>query len=904
MKNKIYKLIFSLVFGTGISAFAQMNCGTTEALKKLYLQHPELGQLQDNDNSSFSHRSADDSTVYIIPMVFHVIHTNGTENISDAQIYDQMAILNRDFRMLNSDAAVVSASNSGGIDSAFMNHAADCRIEFRLAQLDPNGNCTNGIDRIYSHKTNNADDNSKLNPWPRDKYLNIWVINTMASVGTAGYAYYPGATAGPLYPYDGIIILNDYIGSIGTSNVNSSRALTHEIGHYLNLPHTWGSTNDPGVACGDDGVSDTPVTKGHTACGIVDKYGHVCTFRALNDAVYKFNDVTPSTGTIDPTSTVVSDNLILSSFKANGVGANPVSNGKFEFDNWGLGAADGVNTYASYTGVVNTSKYYEFTVSPKTIDSSMVLSGLSFTVNRSATGPRTWVVRSSLNNFASNLNVVGIAASHTGLSTQPSTTPNVFMMKYDSTASQVGCKISLLATTYTRVNPVTFRIYAYNAEDAAGSFGIDSVRITGTNGVIENTENFMDYSYCSKMYTNGQKDRMRTALQSSVSSRNNLWASANLAATGVSSPQVCVPSPEFFSNKTRICAGNSVIFTKNVLFATPDSVRWTFYGGSPATSTSMSPVSVNYPTSGLYKVVLKAYSAAGSDSIVKTDFIRVDPSYADIPFDGSFTEDFENTSDFYWKWQVNNYDNNAAQWFVDNNTGYLSNKSVVMTAHNNYQYDVDDLVSPSFDLSYTSGNIMTFRCAAASRAGAAADVTDVLKVYSSVNCGQTWVLRATFEDSTLINNGYNPNYFAPTTSSQWALRTVPLPSSVVSGNVRFKFEYTTGFASNNVYIDDINISGVVGIDENIDAVSTLSVYPNPTSQTSTISYHLEKKSSVRIEVLDVLGKVVFSEANSNQTEGDHSLTISKENLNLRNGVYFIKFNVNDRVATKKLIITQ
>ncbi|MCE3280686.1 MAG: hypothetical protein K0S44_2877 [Bacteroidetes bacterium] len=916
MKNKFYKLIFSLVFGTGISAFAQLNCGTTEALKKLYLQHPELGQLQDNDNSSFSHRSADDSTVYIIPMVFHVIHTNGSENISDAQIYDQMAILNRDFRMLNSDAAVVSASNSGGIDSAFMTRAADCRIEFRLAQLDPNGNCTNGIDRIYSHKTNNADDNSKLNPWPRDKYLNIWVINTMASVGTAGYAYYPGATAGPLYPYDGIIILNDYIGSIGTSNVGSSRALTHEIGHYLNLPHTWGSTNDPGVGCGDDGVSDTPVTKGHTGCSTVDKYGHVCTFRNLSDAVYKFNDVTTTSGTTDPTSTATTDNILLSSFTANGVSANSVSNGRFEFSNWGLGAPNGGNfnadtTYNTFTGTVNTSKYYEFTVYPKSVDSSMVLSSVSFTVNRSATGPRTWVVRSSINNFASNLTPT-ISPTNTNLwipklfqtpPTPPATT-TVFMMKYDSTASQVGCKVNLLATSFTRVSPVTFRIYAYNAEDAAGTFGVDSVRISGTNGVIENTENFMDYSYCSKMYTNGQKDRMRTALQSSVSYRNNLWTSANLAATGVSSPQVCVPSPDFYSNKTRICAGNTVVFTKNILNATPDSVRWTFYGGSPATSTSMSTVTVTYPTAGLYKVALTAYTAAGSDSIIKMDFIRVDATYADIQYDGSVTEDFEDDADFYGKWQINNYDSNPGSWNVTNSTGYLSNKSVVMTAHDNYQYDVDDLVSPSYDLSFTSGNVMTFRCAAASRAGSGADVNDVLKVYSSINCGQNWVLRATFADSTLINNGYNPNYFVPTTASQWALRTVPIPASVATGNVRFKFEYTTGVASNNVYIDDINISGVVGIDENIDAVSTLSVYPNPTSQTSTVSYRLTKKSSVRIEVLDVLGKVVFAEANSNQTEGDHSLTISKENLNLRNGVYFIKFIVNDRAATKKLIITQ
>jgi PKD repeat protein len=477
-------------------------------------------------------------------------------------------------------------------------------------------------------------------------------------------------------------------------------------------------------------------------------------------------------------------------------------------------------------------------------------------------------------------------------------------MKYDSTQSQIGTKFILVASSYSRVDSVTFRIYAYNAEDALGTFGIDSVYIAGTNGFLENTQNFMDYSYCSKMYTYGQKGRMRATLESSISQRNNLWSAANLAATGVLTPQVCKPKPEFFVNKDRVCAGDIVKFTPNILYGTPDSVRWTFYGGTPSTSTANAAVNVTYASAGLYKAVLTAYNAGGTDSIVKTDYIRVDPSWADVAYDGSFTEDFQNTSDFYWKWQVKNYDNNPSTWYVASNAGYLSTKSVVMTAHNNYRYDVDDLVSPSYDLSFTSGNVMTFRCAAASRAGAGADVNDMLKVYISTNCGQSWALRATFKDSTLINAGYDPYYFTPTSSSQWALRSVNILSSFNTGNVRFKFEYTTGAASNNIYIDDINISGVVGIDEDFDAMSSLSIYPNPTSQSSTIAYHLDKKANTKIEVIDVLGKVSFTQSNDGQPEGDYSVIVSKENLNLRNGIYFVKFSVDGKSTTKKLIITQ
>jgi len=903
MKNKLYKL-FTLGLAIGAGAFnasAQLNCGTTQATQKLYLAHPELAAAANEYDTNLSQLIANktpeqrgSTTVYIIPIVFHIIHQNGTENISDAQVIDEVNILNRDYRYLNyADTAAITAP--------FKPLAADTYIEFRLAQIDPNGNCTNGIDRIYSHKTNAADDDSKLNQWPRDKYLNVWVVKTIGSAGVAGYAYYPAAVAGPLFPYDGVLILSDYIGSVGTGSAFTSRALTHEIGHYLNLQHPWGNNNDPNVACGDDLVSDTPPTKGHTACSSADLYTPYCTTNVIN-ANYKFDSVTTTSGTTDPTAVPVVSGITLSPVTATGVGANSTAAGQFSYDNWSTGAPDGATAYASMTGALNTGKYYEFTVTPASNAYSMTLTGISFVVNRNATGPRTWAVRSSATSFGSNVSTASIAPANTNLSVQSG---NVFFLNSDITGSQKGTKITLSGASYTnRLTPVTFRIYAYNAEDAMGTFSIDSVYLTGTNGIIENTQNYMDYSYCSKMYTEGQRDRMRAALESPIAGRSNLWSATNLAATGVLTPQVCKPFPEFSANKTRVCAGDIIKFTKNVLYGTPDSVRWTFYGGSPSTSTSMVPVNVTYPNAGLYKVVLTAYNAGGTDSVVKTDFIRVDETWADIPYGGSFTEDFQNTSDFYWKWQVNNPDNNSNTWYATSTAGYMSNKSVVMTAFGNYRYDVDELVSPSFDLSYTSGNVMTFRCAAASHAGAGLDVNDALKVYISNNCGQTWSLRATFSDSTLINCGYDAYYFTPTSPSQWALRTVAIPASFNTGNVRFKFEYTSGSESNNIYIDDINIAGVVGISEAANGVSSLSIYPNPSSQSSTVAYHLDAKASTKIEVVDVLGKTVFAQSNAAQAEGDYAVTISKQALNLRNGIYFVKFSIDNQSVTKKLIITE
>ncbi|MCE9539544.1 MAG: hypothetical protein K8R85_10030, partial [Bacteroidetes bacterium] len=252
MKKKLYKYIFvsTLIFAQTKIVFAQnrKHCGTTEATHVLHTAHPELLEKEKNYNKDLAqqiqHKQQQKALqatepIYTIPIVFHVIHTFGSENISDAQIIDQVNILNRDYAKLNADT-----SNIVG-NTPFDSLAANIKIRFRLARLDPDGNCTNGIERIYSHKTNNADDNSKLHQWPRDHYLNVWTVKTIGDDGVAGYAYFPSDVDGITQYRDGVLILSQYIGSIGTGTAYTSRALTHEIGHWMSLYHPWGGTNSP-----------------------------------------------------------------------------------------------------------------------------------------------------------------------------------------------------------------------------------------------------------------------------------------------------------------------------------------------------------------------------------------------------------------------------------------------------------------------------------------------------------------------------------------------------------------------------------------------------------------------------------------------------------------------------------
>jgi hypothetical protein len=190
-----------------------------------------------------------------VPVVVHIIHQGDASNISDAQVDDAIRVLNEDFSKTNPDV--------GDIIPEFQSIHADIGFRFRLAKRDPSGNCTTGITRTFSTLTGAAGNNVKdLIRWDPSRYLNIWVVETIAS-GAGGYAYVPCASTA----VDGIVIRNEQFGSIGRSCGTNfcKRSLTHEAGHHFGLPHAWGSSNTPGLPtnCGsDDGIADTPNTTG------------------------------------------------------------------------------------------------------------------------------------------------------------------------------------------------------------------------------------------------------------------------------------------------------------------------------------------------------------------------------------------------------------------------------------------------------------------------------------------------------------------------------------------------------------------------------------------------------------------------------------------------------------------
>ncbi len=202
-----------------------------------------------------------------IPVVVHVIHNTASGeiggsangNISNEQIFSQIKVLNNDFRRKIGTAGF--NNNPAG---------ADLELNFELARFSPDGLPSSGIVRVFNNRVdydvfNDNELLSSLSYWDADRYLNIWV--TTLTNNYIGYAEFPtgdfnGLDFDETNPRtDGLIIDHKVFGNQTGTAVNGiytyGRTVTHEVGHWFGLIHTWGD-----AFCGTDYCDDTPTVRG------------------------------------------------------------------------------------------------------------------------------------------------------------------------------------------------------------------------------------------------------------------------------------------------------------------------------------------------------------------------------------------------------------------------------------------------------------------------------------------------------------------------------------------------------------------------------------------------------------------------------------------------------------------
>jgi PKD repeat protein len=263
MKRKTSSLLLGcLLFAA--TAFAQNDfpCAT-EHLHQIALQNPDFFQKnQTLEQSALEHFSASPaaergSQVVTVPVVVHIIHDNGAENISDAQVQQGIAWLNQAF------------ANADYYDQG---SGVDVGIQFCLAQRDPDGQASSGITRDQSALTDleiESEDVAmkNLNRWKPKEYVNIWIVRSICSsaygCNVTAYAYRP-----PFHGsnFDGIVVEADFFGT----TPSAASIIAHEMGHYFGLYHTFeGGCSNGNCLSDGDRVCDTPPDQSTAAlpCG-------------------------------------------------------------------------------------------------------------------------------------------------------------------------------------------------------------------------------------------------------------------------------------------------------------------------------------------------------------------------------------------------------------------------------------------------------------------------------------------------------------------------------------------------------------------------------------------------------------------------------------------------------------
>jgi len=269
---KYLVIILSMVFISNTLLTAQKRCNTSEfevhqnRLNPLYKEQKKSFEHQLQSYINHSKKNAQDEII-TIPVVFHVLYQNDNENIGKANLESQIKVLNNDFRRKNSNADNTWAQ------------AADTKIRFSLSNVDINGNYFNGITRtatnvdFFDYQTDSifltAEGGKDI--WPG--YLNIYVCDLdVFNLNVGGYSSLPGYDPN----IDGVVL--DYrvtgnfsddgvFGEIFSFDFAEGRTGTHEVGHWLNLEHLWGPTDNFSCMGQDDGVADTPLSlEPYTQC--------------------------------------------------------------------------------------------------------------------------------------------------------------------------------------------------------------------------------------------------------------------------------------------------------------------------------------------------------------------------------------------------------------------------------------------------------------------------------------------------------------------------------------------------------------------------------------------------------------------------------------------------------------
>ncbi len=599
--KKIYTVLLGMMIIT--SSFAQQHhrCATMEVDARLRASDPEYAAKQsqiDEHARAFAESLQSGQRILVtIPVVFHVVYQNATENISDAKLQSQLDVLNEDFRKLNVDFS--------SVPSAFQGVAADMEIQFCLATADASGNPTTGITRTLTTDAGfDTDDQVKYtaqggqNAWDRNKFLNIWVCD-MGAASLLGYAQFPGGSAAT----DGVVLTYDAVGRIGVSGpYNKGRTATHEVGHWLNLRHIWGDSN-----CGNDQVSDTPTQQ--TANYGCKNFPYVtCNNGPNGDMFMNFMDYGD-----DDCLKMFSNGQKTRSQSLFSTGGSRVS----------LLSSNACSIAPPPTVACTDTLNY-----PLAGSVNVFLAGTGQTGHVGGVNSYGDVAKADLFTATAPITSLTGAGFTFGIATQ-GTAPAGSLITVKAYAYSAAGPTTVLATTTIPLSTIIANVNA-----GTNTYVSFQTPVTISGNFFLGIEFNPNAGYTLSLKSNSDGDPITNAAWEQFGDLSWHQFSESPASWGISVNQSIFPiltsiapiASFSATTSTTICAGQTVSYSAQ---ASGSAYNWTFTGGTPASSTSQNPT-ITYNSSGSYGVNLVVTGVCSGQSATQTQNTLVTVSQAPI----------------------------------------------------------------------------------------------------------------------------------------------------------------------------------------------------------------------------------------------------------------------------------
>ena len=363
----------------------------------------------------------------------------------------------------------------------------------------------------------------------------------------------------------------------------------------------------------------------------------------------------------------------------------------------------------------------------------------------------------------------------------------------------------------------------------------------------------------------------------------------------------------FSVNMRSICPGTSVTFTdKSTSNGTITGWKWTFPGGTPASSTSKNPT-IKYSSSGTYAVKEVVTSTTGKDSVTYTAYINVAAS-GTLPVSEGFQEAFfpptgwylnlPSPSDSMWEHCTSLGSNSSQCMYFPANCGSTVNIAGERQQLYTPDYNFASATKPKMwlDVAYEPSNVTS-----------TPKYSDTLVIYYSTDCGNTWTSLYSKGGMTLCTTGSTTGAgtdvngsgcFVPPNSTVWRTDSVNIAALAGKGNVMFSFESRSGWG-NIIYIDNINIVASISTSiQNIAENNDVKVYPNPNTGSFSIELSGALTEKAQVEIYDMLGQKIHT--------ASINTGVTQVTLNTRPGMYFYRIvtETGDRLISEGKLIVQ